>query len=186
MDRIGIDRHSEPEMIVGLSGKAKSGKTTAAMYLEADAGFSRRSFAEVIRGYVSKMFGATERQLADTEFKDRQSGVLHWTWRDLMQKTGAFLRGLDNRFVIDRLDLSGKDVVVDDVRLEAEAERIKQAGGILIRLVRPQSEKNDLDITETALDNWPFDKYIDNSQDFPHLYKQLDLFLLEAGKIRVP
>lgn len=159
---------------MGLAGKAQSGKTTASVYLETDHGFSRRSFAAVLRGYIAKMFGCSERQLVEQAFKEQKSGIADLTWRDLMKVTGAFLRSLDPLFFVDRLDLSGKLVVVDDVRFKNEARRIKDSGGVIVRLARPQTENGDTDPSEIELDDWPHDYVIDNSGDFQKLFNQLD------------
>ena len=160
-------------MLIGLSGKMKTGKTTAALWMQADHGCSRRSFAAVLREYVGRMFGATEKQLADGDFKESVSGIAGLTWRELMIKTGAFLRSLDENFLVDRLDWSGKNIVIDDVRFQNEARKIKAAGGVIIRLFRPQAPTIN-DISETDMDNWPFDYTVDNAGDHQQLYNQLD------------
>jgi len=174
-------------MILGLSGKAKSGKTTAAVYLENDRGFVRRSFAALLRSYVAKLFGCSERQLVESAFKEQKSGVGDLTWRDLMKRTGAFLRSMDPLFFVDRIDLSGKLVVVDDVRFINEAKKIEgpdATQGILIRLRRPQTETGDDDISETELDNWDFVYTVDNSGDFQQLFNRIDEILIDLGVLK--
>ena len=166
-------------MIVGLSGKLETGKTTAALYLERDHGFVRRSFAAILRRYTSLIFGCTEKQLEEPGFKKKSSGIGSLTWRDVMIRLGTFLRSLDSNFFVDRLDYSGRLVAIDDVRFKNEAQRIKDKGGIIIRLTRPKPTDGspDQDISETDMDDWPWDYEIDNTKDFEHLFNQLDKIL---------
>lgn len=171
-------------MIVGFSGKLKTGKTTAALYL-LDHGFERRSFAGVLRSIVGKTFGATEKQLADGDFKESVSPVGGLTWRKLLIDTGAFLRSLDPDFFLNRLDFSGKLVAVDDVRFKNEAQRIKDKGGFIIRVSRPGVKTLD-DISENDLDGWPWDFKVVNDGDYAHLFNQIDSVLTQIGLLNEP
>jgi hypothetical protein len=167
-------------MILALSGKSKSGKTTAALYLANDCGFAHRSFAQVLRGYVAAIFGTTEKNLMDVNIKEGPSTVAGYSWRDLLKKTGAFLRSLDPNFMVDRMDFSGKLVAIDDARFKNEARKVKEMGGVIVRIHRPVG-KDDPDISEVDLDDWPWDYEIDNFGDYQQLYNQLDAMLAKLG-----
>ncbi len=54
-----------------------------------------------------------------------------------------------------RAHARGVPVVVTDVRLSNEAEAIQEAGGALVRIVRPGVESGDSHASEVALDDWP-------------------------------
>lgn len=52
--------------------------------------------------------------------------------------------------------------IITDVRFPNELERIKQYGGVIIRVVDPRKEARDLHASETALDNHQFEFNIRN------------------------
>lgn len=69
------------------------------------------------------------------------------------------------------------NVVVSDLRFLNEAEKLKEAGFILVKISRPGIEKDD-DISETALsgyDGW--DYKIKNDGDLEKFYDELDKLL---------
>jgi hypothetical protein len=65
-------------------------------------------------------------------------------------------------------DVPARPVVVTDVRFPNEAEAIRRAGGVLIRVERPGFD-GDGHVTETALDGWPEDYVVDNDADLEAL-----------------
>jgi hypothetical protein len=52
--------------------------------------------------------------------------------------------------------------IITDVRFINEVEAIKERGGIIIRVNNPNVESTDIHISETELDNYPFDYIIEN------------------------
>lgn len=87
--------------------------------------------------------------------------------RMAMQKV-AELREPTRRWPSGELYTPGSPVVVTDVRFPNEAEAIRQAGGVLIRVERPGFD-GDGHATETALDGWPEDYVVDNDADLEAL-----------------
>ena len=169
-------------MVIGFCGKLQTGKTTSAKILS-DYGFERRSFATVLRRIVASIFGCTEKQLEESAFKAQSSGVGELTWRDVLIKTGMFLRSLDPDFFVRRLDWSGKLVAIDDVRFMNEVKKVKEVGGVVVRLHRDQATVKLEDASETELDNGPWDYFIDNSKDFLHLRAELEKIFAELGVV---
>lgn len=80
------------------------------------------------------------------------------------------LRGLSN---INRIAAADDpDVVFTDVRFPNEADGIAALGGLVIRINRPGFEPGpDAHISETALDDYPFDVVIDNTGGIDDLYR---------------
>ena len=55
--------------------------------------------------------------------------------------------------------------IITDVRFPNEAQAIKDAGGIIIRVDRPGYKATNAHISETALDDWNFDYKVQNGSD---------------------
>lgn len=114
-------------MIVGISGKFCSGKSTVAQFLTSRMSFTELSFAEPLKEVCRILFSM--------QSKDR--GLLQWV--------GMALRGVDEDVFVDRLvsslcQVSG-DVVVADVRFKNEAQSLRKAGAYLLRLKCGQEER---------------------------------------------
>ena len=161
-------------MIVGLSGKKGSGKTTVAKYLAGrleDAVVI--SFADPLKDIVSQLFDVPLATLTGTEEAKNTVTPSGKTARVLMQDAGMAMRSVwphcwvtawGNR--VERLYAEQGTVVpvvVPDVRFKNEVAKIRMLGGVVIRLTR-----NPLGFdghqSETELDDWNgFDAVIDNA-----------------------
>lgn len=148
-------------MIIGLIGFKKVGKSTAAKHLES-RGFNRINFKDALIDEMKKNFPDTLRELSDVyaltveELFDQKPPAM----RGLMMNYGTEVRRGDNgSYWTDQwnksVSLSSQSsIVVDDVRFLNEAQAVKDRGGILIRLTRPDipsggnhaSEKEQLEI----------------------------------------
>lgn len=175
-------------MIIGLSGRKRTGKdTTAAAFIAAHPEYSRVSFAGPLYraaekidpiitgvGFPSARLSALRQVLSWDEIKDGPWGdgarnflinlgmamreeVDPNIWLDtaLPNLKGAALRGWQ----------ANHHIIVTDVRFPNEAQRIKDLGGIVLRVQRIGVEEPkgpDISESETALDDWPFDGYVIN------------------------
>lgn len=160
-------------MIVGISGKQYSGKTTLAKYI------SRRSknrvaifsFAGKLKQVAAMILGVDPKLLSDHDFK--KSYLENWsmTGREFMQWFGTDVCRARNENVwvdLTMQDIGDSDAVIDDVRFPNEAMAIRSAGGVLIRLDGDPSgargDLNDLHDSETALDDFVFDIRLNTSE----------------------
>lgn len=134
--------------LIGLAAKAQSGKTTVANMLISQYGYSHVSFAEPIRQFIADLTGITRDDLEKAEIKE---AVIPWIGRSpryMMQTLGTEW-GRDTilaDFWIKRAmrqvnDLSWARMpsVISDVRFDNEAKAIREAGGFVIHLVRPDA-----------------------------------------------
>ncbi len=122
-------------VIVGFTGKAYSGKTTAASYLEGK-GFRRLAIADPLKELAIEYFGLTYEDV----YIEKPAHV-----RTLLQGLGSLIREMfnENFFIeelINRIKYSDSVLfVIDDIRLPEEADIIRQMGGIVIRMECPDS-----------------------------------------------
>ena len=146
-------------MIIGICGFQGSGKDTIADYLQNIYGFKRDSFAATLKDAVAAVFGwdrellegrTTEsrawREQVDTWWADRLN-MPDLTPRLVLQRWGTevarkswhddtWIASLENK-----LSRAHNDIVITDVRFPNEIAAVRNAGGIVIRVVRgPEPE----------------------------------------------
>ena len=64
--------------------------------------------------------------------------------------------------------------IIDDVRFKNEVEKIKQLGGMIIKINRPSLKSNDTHISETEMDSiLNYDEFIVNNGGLQDLYKKI-------------
>ena len=73
---------------------------------------------------------------------------------------------------------AGDKIVVTDVRFPDEAQEIKWMFGEIWRIERPGTEPANQHTSETAMDDWVFDRTINNSGDLQMLEELVDDFIL--------
>jgi hypothetical protein len=123
--------------LIGFSGPAGSGKTTAAMFTDGRI----LSFAEPLKACIQDLFKFTDEQLftlGGKEAVDLRYGV---SPRVVMQKFGTeFIREtVPDLWLIlmhRKLETLPTNVlaVIDDVRFEDEAELIRSCGGVIVHI----------------------------------------------------
>jgi hypothetical protein len=130
-------------MLIGIAGKAGSGKDELALYLKNVHGFSQLTFAEPIKDALAGLFDTDIHTLEKIGFKENPIPGIGKSLRELYQTLGTdwgrnmidediWVRQLSNRLQY----YAGVDVVVSDVRYENEAEFIRLNGGTVIHLHR--------------------------------------------------
>jgi len=162
-------------MIVGISGKQFSGKTSAGEYIVRKTGgkVKRFSFAKKLKEVSCILLGCTLEQLSDQEFKNTYNE--HWgmTHGQFLQWFGTDVcRSKNDNIWVDLLmkEIGDCDAVIDDVRFPNEAQAILDAGGVLIRLNGDpsggarESLRDPSHASETALDDYTFDLVINTDE----------------------
>ena len=205
-------------MIIGICGFIGSGKDTIADYLVNLHHFRRESFANTLKDAVAQVFGwdrtmlegrtkqAREwREQVDPWWAERL-GIPHLTPRYILQQWGTevcrknfhddiWIASLENK-----LRNSRDDVVISDCRFPNEIRAIKQAGGLVVRVIRgPEPEWYDAAVSrnrgpdgnstwalsgrkleqlgvhasETSWVGTKFDAVLDNNGNLDDLYQQV-------------
>lgn len=164
-------------MIIGISGKIGSGKSTVGQFLVNSLDFAAEiNFADALKDHVALLFAAPPAAVRGTQAEKLQLLPCGLSARVVMQAYGQAVRSLDRDAWVRAWERSVRDVwarngmvpiVVTDVRYRNEARAIREKGGILIRLLRaPQAE--DRHASETDLDGWQdWDLSLDNRDQTP-------------------
>lgn len=155
-------------MLIGLSGKKGSGKSTLAAHCATIV----MSFARPLKEWCAERFGLSRDILyGDDAAKNQRSPYAGWTYRQILQFIGSAVRKVDPLHWIkltlaDALAYSraGRLVAIDDVRYRNEADAIRDAGGVVVRLTRVV-DASDAHPSETELDDYPrFDLVVRNHE----------------------
>ena len=161
-------------MLIGLSGKKRVGKDVVGHWLEVKHDFTRVSFATLLKKQATR--------LGWNGNKDERG-------RKLLQDLGMVARGYDENFWVDEVwremlkierKTGQENFVVTDVRFVNEARRIKEEGGIVVRITRTDEITDDSHPSETELDNYRFDYRITSIYgDLNALYRQVNEMIVK-------
>jgi hypothetical protein len=210
-------------MIIGVCGFIGSGKDTVADYLVNFHGFRRESFANSLKDAVANVFGWDRTMLEGrtTQAREWREQVDPWwaerldiptlTPRWILQYWGtevcrkAFHDDIWIASLENKLRNSKDDIVISDCRFPNEIKSIKDAGGIVVRVVRgdePEWYQDAVDMnagdrcmtymtakvrmqklgihaSETAWVGTEFDLILDNNATIDDLYLQVKSLVLE-------
>lgn len=178
-------------MIIGLSGYARAGKDTAAAFLVEQHGFVRLAHADALKAVYEDInpwirFSDGGYRKLDVVLK-----TLGWEIakaepeiREGLQDVGMACREhLGPDVWVDavmRQIEPGTDYVIPGCRFPNEVEAIKAAGGLIWRVERILCGPVNGHVSETALDDWPFDAHIPNHSTVAALGDQVSLHLEAA------
>ena len=129
--------------LIGITGKARSGKDTIAEYLWSRHCFTRIALADPLKLAAQAAFRLGHQQTFNDALKEIAIHPWGLSPRQIFQKTGDIYKAaFGEDFWVRRWMLSYemfKDtdhIVVPDIRFDEEAAVIKELGGTLIRVVR--------------------------------------------------
>lgn len=177
--------------LIGLVGKAGSGKDTLADEIAAD-GWEKVAFADSLKRMCIDYLGLSHDDAYTQEGKMRMNP--HWgmTNRTILQKVGtdAMRNGFDKDVWVKILQIrirkmldEGRKVVITDCRFDNEAQMVEDMGGLVVEVVRDSQSKNLSSVEQQhASENPVSRKYvaftIDNNGEVSRLRS---LFAVELG-----
>ena len=183
--------------LIGVTGKAGSGKDTVGEMLWGEYGFVCSSFADPVKQAASIIFGVELDKFYDRVSKEAIDPYWGITRREMLTKLGTDacrnVFGQDvwtKRWLMSFNEVNQfDDVVVTDVRFEDEAALIRSMGGTIIHLSRPASERGvKVDhVSEAGVKILDGDYGIDNNGTLGDLLKNVCLIvddLERRGKYR--
>jgi hypothetical protein len=174
-------------MIVAITGRAGTGKTTVAEYL-IDKGYETVSFATPIKEVTNILLGWSMEILEGTNPENRilketlKHPTLGMTPRQAMQQIGTVFKNIRDDFwirIAEEKILSyikqGKNVVIPDVRFTNEYELLSSLEATIICLYTDEKTYKvkypELHISEN--------EYIDFVDKIPNIYNKKDESLFE-------
>jgi len=173
-------------MLIALLGKIKSGKSTAANNL-VKAGWTKVNFKDALVKEIKKNFPLLLKEISiksgveEKDLFDIKPPLL----RRLMQEYGTDVRRTDaldywtNRWHMNVNNCGGDNIVVDDCRFENEAKAVRDFGGYIIRIERPDAEVVDTHLSETEMDKVTPDYILQNDGTEQDLINSLHALIRE-------
>jgi len=166
-------------MIIGFSGLAGAGKTTAANYF-VEQGFRKDAYARVMKQVVSQLFSIPmEKLLGNAEQKNQVDLFWGLSYRQILQRFGTeacrhtFGDDFWERVMWFTHKNMGYDLVIDDVRFPNEAEAILKRNGIMIEIIRPGVEQMN-HASEIPLPESLFTHRVINDGSVENLFNKLE------------
>ena len=176
--------------LIGITGKARSGKDTLAAYGWSRYSFTRIAFADPLKLAAQQMFGLSQEQTWDDRYKETIIPCWGMSPRQMFQLLGneAVKPVFGNDVWIKRWSMSyavfrdTDDVIVPDVRFDHEAAHIRSLGGGIIAVLRgPGLVGSTGDhASERGLSYLP-DFTIENDGTIENMYAKFDSIIARIG-----
>lgn len=126
---------------IGLVGEFRSGKDTVGDYLRSEYSFKSTYFAKSLYDVCRSLF--------PKRFEEGNKP------RKLLQDAGSAMRQIDvnvwiNKTIQEINEMGSDQIVVTDVRYPNEAERLRQEGFTLIKIVSPLEKRIERSIVDSG------------------------------------
>ena len=154
--------------LIGIAGRARSGKDTVANFIVAAIGGYRYSFADPIRAMLVPL-GVDMSDPYWQARKEEPIPALGVSPRRMMQTLGTeWGRQLINPdlwliMAHQRLLQNGPGMVISDVRFDNEAAWIRKHGGRIIHVIRPDTKAVEAHASEDGIEMQDTDARLFNS-----------------------
>lgn len=184
-------------MLVGLTGKKQSGKSTVSERLVLKWGFIELPLASPLKKMVHSLLndlGVSANRRARYEFVDKEAlipeiGVSYrWLCQSLGTEWGRNLVNQDiwKKCLIHSINFFNtyseqkeKNFVIPDIRFDDEAELIRNLGGVIIQINRTDASAQDTHPSETGITLKPDDIRIFNNGTIKALHEEIELALFD-------
>jgi len=139
--------------VVGFAGPARSGKNTAGLAL-AGIGYEKYEMSSLIRNLMQRCMGTDINDEYYERTKDQLLTATR-THRDFYVGLGQGLRDYVSEEVHAEAFMKwaeGKgDIYTPNIRMENEAFKVKEMGGVIVEIVHPSVNYDTLNPTEAGL-----------------------------------
>lgn len=186
-------------VLIGLTGRMGSGKSTVADHLCREHGFTEYAFAEPIKAGLAAILGITPEELERQKrshlpvFPGYEVGI-----RGMMQTLGTEWgrSGIHPNFWLDlaaqRLDHLAAfsqegpaGLVISDVRFENEADFVRQRGGVIVHIKNQTRDQGAWShISEATLAIHDNDYVVQNNSSLIDLHDEIDALLARIARRR--
>lgn len=143
--------------IIGITGFKRSGKTTLANFFRDYHGYKVFSFADPVRDAVKDIF-----LISDEDFLMPKKETIDPRWgmspRQMMQQFGTEVgRQIKSDIWVKNMQFRIENeemVVIDDCRFPEECQLVRDLGGVVIGLQRPQAIVDSHSSEVAMFENW--------------------------------
>ena len=175
------------QLLIGLAGLARSGKTTAANHLANIHGFQAYAFADPLRDGLMNILNLSPCDF-DGDGKEKPIDWLGRSPRELMQSLGTdwgrnmvhpelwLLLAEQNLEFLSQTQDNATGFVISDLRFENEADFVRKRGGIVLHILRPDAAEVNPHISESGIGIQDNDLVLHNDGALDDLFGQLDEF----------
>ena len=173
------------QLLIGLAGLARTGKTTAASHLVSTHNFQTYAFADPLRESLMTLFNLSPLDFSD-ERKELPISWLGHSARELMQSMGTDW-GRDqihqdlwvwlaeqNLELLGQANETASGFVISDLRFENEAAFVREKGGLVIHLLREDAPDVNSHISESGIAIHDNDIVLHNDESIEDMTGQLD------------
>jgi hypothetical protein len=179
-------------IIIGITGRKRSGKDTIANYLVKKYGFVKLAFADSLKESCKIIFGFSDDQVYGDE-KDVIDSYWGHSPREILQNVGTelfrkrlpelcpntspeiWIKSVDRK--IQQLKKSGHTLfVISDIRFQNELDYVVRNNGVSFRVIRPSllHDSNSNHESEIHVDNLCTDYDFNNNGSKTDLYQLVD------------
>jgi len=182
--------------IIGLHGKARCGKDTAAEYIHSNfEDVETYALADPLKRGAAEMFNIPLHHFYDVEFKEIPDEFWGISPREIAQKVGTecMRKVFREDFWLKRCESQMKTdpniFIVTDVRFENEATWIRENGGVVIHIDRPELGEGIVreHASEAGIKQAQGDQRLLNDGSLMEFYAKVDAlikFLILESRIR--
>lgn len=175
-----------PLRLIGLTGYAGTGKDTVRSILEQDHGFYGMAFADPLRAMLGALLqaaGLDEIWMTERDLKEEPVDCLDVSYRHMAQTLGTewgrnlqpdFWLRIAGAHIVNKRRQGERLFVISDVRFVNEAEWVREAGGQVWRIHRPQALPVRPHPSESEIDHIEPDLVLDNSNGVDALWAAVD------------
>lgn len=173
------------QILIGLAGLARSGKTTAANHLVNIHGLQAYAFADPLRDGLMNILNLSPCDF-DDDRKERTIGWLGRSPRELMQTLGTdwgrnlvhpelwLLLAKQNLEYLGQAYDTATGFVISDLRFENEADFVRNRGGIVLHILRSDAAKVNLHVSESGIGIQDNDLVLHNDGSLDDMFGQID------------
>lgn len=174
-----IERGEKPmRLLIGLTGRARSGKDTVAEELVLKYEIAHYWFSKPMKDAAKIIFNWTDAHVYGElkDIVDKKFGVsprhalqtIGTDWGREMINDKIWLIAAENAIKLETR------LVISDVRFDNEAEFIQSHGGVIVRINRPDLKEVQLHKSEDGVSDEYIDHEIDNDGTLTDLYHKVD------------
>lgn len=169
-------------MIIGLTGKARSGKDTVAEHLAIAHSFNHYWFSKPMKDACRDIFGWSDDHLYGDlkEIKDENFGVSpRVALQTLGTEWGRNCIAKDLWIRRAKVEMQKcENIVISDCRFDNEAQCILDMGGYVIEVIRDAREEVEAHSSESGISENLISFTIENNGTLTDLYRVVDCLLI--------